>query len=81
MRALSYLSGEPIQAGDRILHPGEQGYVAFVVTQRTGDDDLDWYLDEFPGGGAMIVADGFGSVFLDLEGLDDRLTFVARSTE
>ncbi|MET0555708.1 MAG: hypothetical protein ABW221_21900 [Vicinamibacteria bacterium] len=79
MSVLSYPSGDPIQAGDRVLYDGEQGYVDFVVTARTGDDDLDWYLDEFPGGGVMIVAEGFGRVFLDVEALGDLLlTFVTR---
>ena len=76
----SYPSGEPIEAGDRIRYHGEQGYVEFVVAER-GDPAFDWYRDQFPGGGAMIVADGFGSVFLGVEDVGDGfLELVARRT-
>jgi hypothetical protein len=79
MGALSYLSGEVIAAGDLIRYHGKQGYVEFVVTEASGDASSDWYLEEFPGGGAMIVAEGFDRVFLGVKDLDDALEFVARS--
>ena len=37
---------------------------------------MDWYLKEFPGGGFMLRAEGFGHVFLDEEGIDEKLEFV-----
>src|SRR3982074_427350 len=80
MSVPAYDSGENIQAGDRIRYHGETGYVDFVVTEETGDASLGWFLQQFPGG-AMIVAEGFGSVFLGLEDLDDFLEFVARRAE
>jgi len=79
MSALTYPSGEPIQAGDRILYHGAPGYIDFVVTETAGDPALDWYLEQFPGGGAVIVAEGFGSVFLGVENLVELLEFVARA--
>jgi hypothetical protein len=78
---LIYVTGEAIQAGDRVRYHGEQGRVDFVVTDSAGQASLDWYLREFPGGGAMIVAEGFGSVFLTVDDLDDFLEFVARKTD
>lgn len=79
MTALAYWSGEEIRAGDQIRYHDQQGYVEFVVTTMSGDESLDWFLDQFPGGGAMVVAKGFGSVFLGVDELDDFLEFVARS--
>jgi len=78
MVPLKYLSGEQIEAGDEIRYHGERGHIEFVVTNATGDPALDWYLEQFPGGGAMIVAESFGNVFLALDDLDDFLEFVGR---
>ena len=76
---LTYVCGNELLAGDRVKYHGEPGYVSFVVTEKTGDPSLDWFVDEFPGGGAMVVAEGFGHVFLGVADLDDFLEFVARS--
>jgi hypothetical protein len=40
---------------------------------------MDWYLDQFPGGGAMIKATGFGSVFLGVNDIDESLEFKSRA--
>lgn len=74
----SYPSGEVIQAGDRIKYHGESGQVEFVVSRPQGDPAHDWYLQEFPGGGIMIRAAGFGNVFLT-ETREDDLEFVSRA--
>ena len=76
-----YESGEDIRKGDRVRYHGEAGYVEFVVKEASGDPSFDWYLDQWPGGGAMICADTFGSVYLSVDGLDDFLEFVARGSE
>jgi hypothetical protein len=76
---LSYISGEHIEAGDRIRYHGDAGHVEFVATARTGDPAQDWFITEFPGGGVMIWAEGFGSVFLESDGIDDFLEFVSRA--
>ena len=78
MKVLTYLSGEDIRAGDRIRFHGDAGHVEFVVTEKTGDPGQDWYIDEFPGGGAMIWAEGFGSVFLGLGDIDEDLELMSR---
>jgi hypothetical protein len=80
MVSFAYPSGEVINSGDRIRYHGEDGYVDFVVTQDVVQPDLAWYLEQFSSGGIMIVANGFGSVFLALEDLDDDLQFVSRAT-
>lgn len=74
----SYPSGEEIRAGDRIKYHGESGEVEFVVSRPQGDPARDWYLQEFPGGGIMIRAAGFGNVFLTGTREDD-LEFVSRA--
>jgi hypothetical protein len=75
----TYLSGEEIKSGDRISFHGEPGEVEFVVTDLTGDASMDWYVEEHPGGGVMISAEGFGSVFLPVGAIDERVEFVSRS--
>jgi hypothetical protein len=52
--------------------------VELLVSQPTGDSAMDWYLEQFPGGGTMIVAEGFGNVFLAATEYDEDLEFVAR---
>lgn len=73
-----YLSGEEVKSGDQIRFHGEPGEVEFVVTALTGDSSMDWYVEEHPGGGVMITAKGFGSVFLPTGAIDERLEFVSR---
>jgi hypothetical protein len=53
--------------------------VEFVIADATGDPSKDWYLEQFPGGGFMITAKGFGSVFLGEDDIDEDLAFVSRS--
>jgi hypothetical protein len=74
-----YADGRDVQPGDRIRFHGEPGYVEFVVTERTGDESLDWFVEEFHGGGAMIVAKAYGRVFLGLDQLDGRLELESRA--
>lgn len=78
MRSFIYKSGEEVKSGDHVTYHGEQGMVAFVVTDKVGDSTHDWYVDQYPGGGLMIKADGFGDVFLTETDFDEDLVFVAR---
>ena len=80
MKTFRYLSGEQVQLGDQIAYHDEAGSVEFVVAEVVGDPIVDWYLEEFPGGGVMIRTDGFGNVFLDAEDLAEHLTFLSRGT-
>lgn len=78
VRPFVYKSGESIKRGDHVTYHGEQGTVEFVVTNKVGDRVLDWYIDQYPDGGFMIKAEGFGSVFLTESNFDEDLVFVAR---
>jgi hypothetical protein len=74
-----YQSGEEITARDRITYHGESGEVEFIVTEKTGDAAMDWYLDQYPGGGIMLKANKFGNVFLSDIEEDEALQFVSRA--
>jgi hypothetical protein len=54
MKSFAYPSGEEVRRGDRITYHNEPGQVEFVVIEKTGDQAMDWYLQENPGGGFMI---------------------------
>jgi len=75
---LTYPSGEPVMKGDRIRYHGEPGQVEFIAD--AADPDTAWYVAEF-GGGCMIAAEGFGSVFLDSTADDEDLELVSRANE
>jgi hypothetical protein len=76
MKVVLYQSGDEVRRGDRIRYHGEPGEVEFVVTELTGDPQMDWYVREFSGGGIMIKASGFGNVFLPEA--DEHLELVSR---
>jgi hypothetical protein len=76
--AFIYHSGEEVKSGDRITYHGEPGEVEFVVASPTGDPAMDWYFQQFPGGGFMVNAKNFGKVFLPGRDIDDDLEFVSR---
>jgi len=80
MGSPKYMSGEDVRANDRIRYHGEDGHVEFVATEKDGQHD--WFVDEFPGGGVMIWAEAFGSVFLDAADIEtnEHLEFVSRET-
>ncbi len=81
MKPFTYVTGETVRKGDRIRYHGEPGAVEFVVSGVVGDSAMDWYAERFPGGGIMITATGFGSVFLGVDDIDDMLEFDSRSEE
>lgn len=74
--AFAYRTGEKVHGGDFIAYHGNPGQVEFVVEQRTGNASINWFLDENPGGGYMIQAEGWGRVFLT--GTDEDLEFFRR---
>jgi len=51
VKLLSYQGGQDVRQGDRITYQGEPGEVEFVITEKAGDPALDWYVDQYPGGG------------------------------
>ena len=79
MKRFIYQSGEEVKSGDRIAYHDSPGTVEFVAAEKTGDAAQDWYVDRFTGGGLMIVADGFGHVFLTAGDIDEDLQLVARA--
>jgi hypothetical protein len=80
VRTFRYLSGDEVERGDQVRYHGQPAKVEFVVSDRTDDPMVDWYVDEYPGGGFMISADGFGRVFLTLDDIDEDLEFIAKAT-
>jgi hypothetical protein len=78
VRSFIYKSGEEVKRGDRVTYHGDHGTVEFVVADKVGDSAHAWYVDQYPGGGLMIKAEGFGNVFLTQSEFDEDLVFVAR---
>lgn len=78
MKSFRYLSGDEVQVGDRIRFHGEDGIVEFTVYEKVGNPEFDWYLEQHPEGGLMIIAKNFGRVFLTPVSIDERVDFVAR---
>ena len=78
MGPFTYQSGAEVCTGDRISYHGQPGEVEFVITGKSGDPALDWYLDEYPGGGFMITAAGFGNVFLTAKDTEQDLQLASR---
>jgi hypothetical protein len=74
-----YPSGEVVERGDRVLFHSQPARIEFVVSERTGNAAIDWYLDEYVSCGLMISAEGFGHVFLTADDIDEHLAFVARN--
>jgi hypothetical protein len=72
----SYLSGEPVMMGDRIRYHGEPGEIEFIA--EASDPDTADFVEQF-GGGCMIMATGFGSVFVHHPDSDEDLEFVSRA--
>jgi hypothetical protein len=79
MKIYRYTSGEEVRDGDHIRYNGEPGEVRFVIFDKTGDSAADWYVERF-GGGLMIEARSFGSVFLAEGDIDEDLEFTSRAT-
>lgn len=77
--SLTYMSGEEIRAGDRILYHGESGRIEFVAKRGEPapqrDSVLEWYIEQF-GGGCMVNAPNWGRIFVTDPNED--LEFVAR---
>ena len=76
--SFKYSSGEEAKDGDCIKYPGKTDEVEFCVSGPTGYPARDWYLEQFPGGGMMIVADRFGSAFVKTGEDDEDLGLISR---
>ena len=74
----TYPSGEKIQPGDHVLYHGERGRVEFVATSE--DPETKWYVEQYCGG-CMMIAPGFGRVFVTDSCNDEDLQFLSRSDQ
>ena len=52
-----YHSGEFVETGARVNYGAWTAKVDFVVTERSGDEAIDSYLEQFSKGGFMITTD------------------------
>jgi hypothetical protein len=78
---VKYATGEVARKGDRVRYQREEGEVEFVVAGRTGDPEMDWFIDEYPEGGVMLLLKSFGRLFLETQFLDEDLEFVSREPQ
>jgi hypothetical protein len=79
--SLRYDTGNEVRPGDRIRYQGQPGVVNFVALEKTGDPSIDWYIDEFRGGGFMIDANAFGHVFVSSRDIRDHVEFIGRADD
>ncbi|MGA8035963.1 MAG: hypothetical protein WA823_02460 [Candidatus Acidiferrales bacterium] len=77
---LKYLTGEEILEGDRVRFHGEPGRIELVVSERTGDPERDWFVEEY-GGGVMVLERVGGRTFISADQIPDSgdLKLVSRS--
>ena len=75
----TYISGEEIKKGDRIMFHGEPGEIEFVADPLVCDPETDWYVKEFGGGVMIIEPKRFGYAFLSHTDDYEDLEFVSRS--
>ena len=74
----TYPTRQEARDGDRIKYHGEVGKVEFVALGGADDPNIIWYVQQYPPGGIMISAEGFGNVFLMLGDEHEDLEFVSR---
>lgn len=63
MKVFRYESGAEVRTHDIVTYHGEPGEVEFVVAEKTADAAMDWYLEQYPGGGIMLRLSNLGNVF------------------
>jgi len=78
MKSLIYPSGDEVRQGDQITYHGEPGTISFIITAKSSDPAMDWYMEQFPEGGCMASVENMGSVFLANCQTDEDLKFIAR---
>jgi len=77
---LKYRTGEEIKKGDRVRYNRNPATIELAAT-TPGDEETDWYVQEY-GGGVMILEPAvFGRVFIGADGIDEDedLEFVSRA--
>ncbi len=76
--SLTYMTGEEIGKGDRVLLHGELGEIELVADPAVADPETDWYVQEYGGGVTVLEPKYFGRAFLSKPQTDCDLEFVAR---
>ena len=75
--SLTYLSGEAVMKGDRILYHGEPGEVEFIADGT--DAETDWFVKELRVG-VMVTDKGSGTTYISLPSRDwEDVEFVSRA--
>jgi hypothetical protein len=75
-----YQSGETVQKCDRVLFHDEPGYVEFVADPTIKNPESECYVKQY-GEGVMVVAKGFGHVFLTNTEDAEDLILTSRSED
>ena len=75
---LTYVTGEQIKKGDRVLLHGEPGEIELVVDPMVPDPETDWYVQQYGRGVMILERKYFGRAFLPEPQTVEDLEFVAR---
>ena len=78
MVPLTYVTGEEIKKGDRVLLHGEPGEIELVVDPMVPDPETDWYVQQYGRGVMILEPKYFGRAFLPKPQTAEDLEFVAR---
>jgi hypothetical protein len=74
--AVTYVTGEVVEAGDQVIYAGEAGFIEFVAAE--GHSETGWYIEQC-GDCFMVVTPAFGHVCISANNGEDKdLEFVSR---
>jgi hypothetical protein len=74
--AVTYVTGEVVEAGDQVVYAGKAGYIEFVAAE--GHPETGWYFERC-GDCVMVVTPAFGRVCISAKGGEDEdLEFISR---
>lgn len=77
---ITYMTGEEVMKGDRVLFHGEPGKIELVADPGVADPETDWYVKQYGGGAMILEPKHFGRAFLSDPHTDEDLEFVSRSS-
>lgn len=75
---LSYMTGEEVKKGDRVLFHGEPGQIELVADPSIPDPETDWFVQEYGSGVMILEPKYFGRAFVSDPSTHCDLEFVAR---
>ena len=76
--SLTYMTGEEIRKGDRVLFHGEPGEIELVADPAITNPETNWYVQEYGRGVMILEPKNFGRAFLPEPQTAEDLEFVAR---